>query len=85
MLRNYEGVITAYQEPDSYEPGFCDRRCDHCELQLHLEDAEEYRSTGIEKLLADHDQTISLTLKTTTGWDAEMKPDVVIEQFEAIP
>jgi lysine 2,3-aminomutase len=61
VLRNYEGVITTYQEPDSYEPGFCDRQCDSCELQLHLEDAEECRSTGIEKLLADHDQTISLT------------------------
>ncbi len=61
VLRNYEGVITTYQEPDSYEPGFCDRKCEQCELQLHLEDAEEYRSTGIEKLLADHDQTISLT------------------------
>lgn len=61
VLRNYEGVITTYQEPDSYEPGFCDRKCDKCELQLHLEDAEELKSTGIERLLADHDQTISLT------------------------
>jgi lysine 2,3-aminomutase len=61
VLRNYEGVITTYQEPDSYEPGFCDRKCDRCELQLHLDDAEEYHSTGIEKLLSDHDQTISLT------------------------
>jgi lysine 2,3-aminomutase len=61
VLRNYEGVIATYQEPDSYEPGFCDRRCDRCELQLHLDDAEEYSATGIEKLLADHDETISLT------------------------
>jgi His/Glu/Gln/Arg/opine family amino acid ABC transporter permease subunit len=28
ILRNYEGVITTYQEPDSYEQQFCDRRCD---------------------------------------------------------
>lgn len=61
VLRNYEGVITTYQEPDRYEPGFCDRRCERCELQLHLEDAEECRATGIERLLADHDQTISMT------------------------
>ncbi len=61
VLRNYEGVITTYQEPASYEPKFCDRQCDRCELQLNLEDAEEYAATGIEKLLADHDQTISLT------------------------
>ncbi len=61
VLRNYEGVITTYQEPSSYEPVFCDRKCDQCELQLHLEAAEEYLPTGIGKLLADHDQTISLT------------------------
>jgi lysine 2,3-aminomutase len=61
VLRNYEGVITTYQEPDSYEAIFCDRNCDNCQLQLKLEDAEEYRSTGIEKLLSDYDKTISLT------------------------
>ncbi|TRO80511.1 lysine 2,3-aminomutase [Trichloromonas acetexigens] len=61
VLRNYEGVITTYQEPDSYEPIFCDRKCDDCRLHLKLEDAEECRSTGIEMLLSDYDETISLT------------------------
>ena len=61
VLRNYEGVITTYKEPDSYEANFCDRKCEHCELQLYLDDAEECRSIGIEKLLADYDQAISLT------------------------
>lgn len=61
VLRNYEGVITTYQEPHSYEPIFCDRKCEDCRLQLKLEDAEECRSTGIEMLLSDHDETISLT------------------------
>ncbi|NIQ96744.1 MAG: lysine 2,3-aminomutase, partial [Desulfuromonadales bacterium] len=61
VLRNYEGVITTYQEPDSYEPIFCDRKCDDCKLHLKLDDAEEYRSTGICKLLSDYDDTISLT------------------------
>jgi lysine 2,3-aminomutase len=61
VLRNYEGVITTYKEPDSYEQYFCDRNCEACDLQLQLDDAEEYRSIGIEKLLADHDETISLT------------------------
>ena len=28
VLRNYEGVITTYKEPDSYEPIFCDRNCE---------------------------------------------------------
>ena len=60
VLRNYEGVITTYKEPDSYEPWFCDRNCEKCDLQLRLEDAEEHRSVGIEKLLADYDETTSL-------------------------
>lgn len=61
VLRNYEGVITTYKEPDSYEPIFCNRKCTDCKLQLKLEDAEEYRATGIEKLLSDSCDTISLT------------------------
>jgi lysine 2,3-aminomutase len=60
ILRNYEGVITTYREPDSYEQTFCDRNCDKCNLQLSLEDADEYRAVGIEKLLADYDDTITL-------------------------
>jgi len=61
VLRNYEGVITTYQEPDSYEPIFCDRKCSECHLQLKLKAADEYEPTGIVKLLSDHDETISLT------------------------
>ena len=60
VLRNYEGVITTYKEPDSYEPIFCDRECDTCDLTLGLEDANEQKSVGIEKLLCDHDKTIAL-------------------------
>jgi lysine 2,3-aminomutase len=61
ILRNYEGVITTYKEPDSYEPIFCDRRCEDCHLQLNVEEGEECGATGIEKLLSDCDKTISLT------------------------
>lgn len=60
VLRNYEGVITTYKEPDSYEPTFCDRDCDRCDLQLPLGEADERKSVGIERLLADYDETISL-------------------------
>lgn len=60
VLRNYEGVITTYKEPDSYEPVFCDRDCDNCKLQLDLEGADEYNSTGIAELLTDADDVISL-------------------------
>jgi len=60
ILRNYEGVITTYKEPDSYDPSFCDRNCADCNLQLSTEAAAEYRAEGIEKLLADYDKAIAL-------------------------
>jgi len=70
VLRNYEGVITTYKEPDSYEPIFCDRKCDKCNLYLDLTGAEEdYEFLGIEKLLADHDQTISLIPAETERYE----------------
>lgn len=65
ILRNYEGVITTYKEPDSYEPIFCDRNCEDCKLQLKLEGAEEIKALGVEKLLCDYDDTISLTPENT--------------------
>ncbi|MEJ2200582.1 MAG: lysine 2,3-aminomutase, partial [Desulfuromonadaceae bacterium] len=52
---------TTYQEPESYRATFCDRLCAYCRLQLKLEDAEEVRATGIEMLLSDSNETISLT------------------------
>jgi lysine 2,3-aminomutase len=60
VLRNYEGVITTYKEPDSYEPIFCDRNCDECHLQLKLEEADEKASIGVERLLTDAEDTICL-------------------------
>ncbi len=53
VLRNYEGVITTYKEPDSYEPVFCDRNCADCHLQLDLTEGEEFKSVGIAGLLCD--------------------------------
>ncbi|WP_029915795.1 lysine 2,3-aminomutase [Pelobacter seleniigenes] len=61
VLRNYEGVITTYQEPNSYETKFCDRNCERCDLQLKLDEGQEKDATGIEKLLSDFDEAISLT------------------------
>jgi len=60
VLRNYEGVITTYKEPDSYEPIFCDRDCDECQLQLNLNEGEEFNNVGVWKLLSDDDKAISL-------------------------
>jgi lysine 2,3-aminomutase len=60
VLRNYEGVITTYHEPESYEANYCDRECAKCNLQLKEDDAVE-KAIGIEKLLSDWDDTTSLT------------------------
>jgi lysine 2,3-aminomutase len=60
VLRNYEGVITSYKEPDSYEPRFCDRDCERCQLLLPLEEGDESRSVGIARILEDDNATISL-------------------------
>jgi len=65
ILRNYEGVITTYKEPDAYEPIFCDRNCHECKLQLKLDDAEEYKAVGISKLLSDFDKIDSLIPENT--------------------
>ena len=60
VLRNYEGVITTYKEPDSYEPRMCDRDCENCNLELNLDEVDESEAIGIEKLLSDSSDTISL-------------------------
>ncbi|MFO7869101.1 MAG: lysine 2,3-aminomutase [Bacteroidales bacterium] len=60
VLRNYEGVITTYKEPDSYEARMCDRNCANCDLELDLREADESDSIGIEKLLSDSYDNISL-------------------------
>ncbi|MCK5147247.1 lysine 2,3-aminomutase [bacterium] len=60
VLRNYEGIITTYKEPDSYEPIFCDRNCNDCSLQLKLDGADELKSVGISRLLSDSNEAITL-------------------------
>src|SRR5210317_1468093 len=53
VLRNYEGVITTYKEPDSYEAKMCDRDCENCNLDLQIQEGEEADAIGIERLLSD--------------------------------
>ncbi len=60
ILRNYEGVITSYKEPDNYQQTTCDRNCDDCNLELDLQEGYEDNAIGIEKLLSDYDDAISL-------------------------
>jgi lysine 2,3-aminomutase len=60
VLRNYEGVITAYREPDNYPVTFCNRDCNNCNLELDLKESSEVNAVGVEKLLADYDSAVSL-------------------------
>ena len=60
VLRNYEGVISTYREPDNYQQVYCDRNCEACTLQLKLDDANESKGIGIERLLSDYDDTYML-------------------------
>jgi len=60
ILRNYEGVITTYREPDHYTTIFCDRNCRDCSLQLNLRGGEEQHIVGIARLLSDYDETTAL-------------------------
>jgi len=62
ILRNYEGVISTYKEPDSYQPFFCDRNCEECHLQLPLHGADDdAHAIGISSLLADYESATTLT------------------------
>nr|AEN84037.1 lysine 2,3-aminomutase [Methanocalculus chunghsingensis] len=60
ILRNFEGVITTYREPDNYTSIFCDRNCKDCSLQLKLEAGDEQHVVGIAKLLSDYDEATAL-------------------------
>lgn len=73
ILRNFQGVISTYHEPESYVAAFCDRNCKKCQLQLKIDEAPEYRSYGIEKLLSDHDDTIALTPLDGISYKTEYK------------
>ncbi|MFW5792475.1 MAG: lysine 2,3-aminomutase [Desulfohalobiaceae bacterium] len=52
VLRNYEGVITTYTEPECYPTSDCDRDCANCRLSLDMEEASEHKAIGIERLLS---------------------------------
>lgn len=60
VLRNFEGIITSYQEPDKYEHNYCDENCDNCNLYLKMEPQEGAEVVGIKKLLLDSNNVISL-------------------------
>ncbi len=60
VLRNYEGVITTYKEPENYQTISCDWNCDKCILQLKTSHEDQKTAVGVERLLTDADDAISL-------------------------
>jgi lysine 2,3-aminomutase len=60
VLRNYEGIITSYQEPNIYKNPDCTKGCEDCKLHMKIDEADEYKAIGIEKLIMDSNDTISL-------------------------
>lgn len=60
ILRNFEGIITTYREPENYNRNNCDLNCDDCNLYLKIEDPSSLKPIGVKKLLSDYDESISL-------------------------
>ena len=65
ILRNFEGVITTYEEPTSYVDVFKNYSFNHSDTNDILDEAKEYKAIGIEKLLSDMNDTISLIPENT--------------------
>ncbi len=65
VLRNYEGVITTYREPDSYDNSFCEENCSGCGEERKLNGASEYKAIGIERLLSAEEENVSLIPENT--------------------
>ncbi len=64
VLRNYEGVITTYQEPDNYKASSCNNECEKCGIQKKFT-GEVQGEIGVEKLLSNHQKIISLVPEGT--------------------
>ncbi len=65
VLRNYEGVITTYTEPDSYNSMNCNDNCDTCKLRQNSDCMEESKGVGIARLLSDHNESITISPEKT--------------------
>jgi lysine 2,3-aminomutase len=61
ILRNFEGVITTYQEPHQYNNNMCDSDCENCKLDLKTDTNTKRESIGVQRLLCSYDETITLT------------------------
>ena len=65
VLRNYEGVITTYTEPDSYNSMKCNDNCEACKLRQDNECMDESKGIGIARLLSDHNESITISPEKT--------------------
>jgi lysine 2,3-aminomutase len=82
ILRNYEGVITTYKEPDNYKTQLCNDDCDNCNLHLNRDGIVDYKNIGITKLLSDNHEEISLTPSGNERLDRrEVEEDDKVEKF----
>ena len=50
ILRNYEGVITTYKEPENYQAINCAKNCGQCDLALKSENGNRYSKTPNKRL-----------------------------------
>jgi lysine 2,3-aminomutase len=64
ILRNYEGVITTYEMPQNYQRHVCDS---YCHERGQRASGSEAVSIGIERLLRDNDETITLVPEEVTN------------------
>ena len=62
ILRNFEGVITTYPEPESYTPGLAD---DYFK-NIHPNAEEKRSDIGISGLLNDTEKGIQMGLNVTS-------------------
>ncbi|MBN1854038.1 MAG: lysine 2,3-aminomutase [Pirellulales bacterium] len=60
VLRNYEGMIVTYKEPDTYTPRSCEGGCERCGLDPPESGAEELDAIGIHQLLTNTETTEAL-------------------------
>ena len=54
------GTAVVATMPDKYESTICDCNCAECNLELDVNESDEMNAIGIEQLLSDYDDTISL-------------------------
>lgn len=79
VLRNFEGVITTYEEPRDYDYRQCDLDCHSCKLFLKADMQANSSPVGIKKLLADFDDEISLIPHGTERMEKRIAEDAIIQ------